>query len=526
MSTTVPAPGGRRLRQGLALTAVCLAGGVLPASLTGSSVALPGIGHQLGAGLVPLQWVVNSYNLTFGSFMLAAGSLADRFGRRRMFTIGTVLFALSSLVSAFAANVYLLDAVRAVAGLGAAAVLTAGSAMLAGLFQGPALGRAFGILGSAFGAGLALGPSSAGLLVSAFGWRAVFASHLAVAVLALLIVPLVPADRERSAGGVDWLGTFTFTGALFLFTLAMVEGPQLGWFGGGQVPAMLLGSLALLLAFGVTEARRKHPMFDLSLFRRPRFVAVCLMPVVLAFGFVSLLVLLPTWFVAADGLSSARTGAVMMALTVPVLLLPTVAGNLAQRVPARVLLALSLVLMAGGTAWLTVVRPGIPLLQLTGPLLLIGAGMGVAAGLLDAAAIGSVEPERAGMAAGMFNTMRLAGETVAIVIMSAVLVTLTGTRLAAHAPAGTSGGALADKLVSGDPAGALGLAPGADPTALGALLADGYTDALRTLLWILTAVCLLSAVPITLLVRERRTATDPADTAVAEEREPAGVGAA
>ncbi|PYC72358.1 MFS transporter [Streptomyces tateyamensis] len=503
MSTTLASP-DRRLRQGLALVAVCLAGGILPASLTGSSVALPGIGHDLHAGLVPLQWVVNSYNLTFGSFMLAAGSLADRIGRRRMFTLGTALFALCSLVSAFAGNVYLLDAVRALSGVGAAAVLTSGSALLAGLFQGPALGRAFGILGSAFGAGLALGPSTAGFLESAFGWRAVFLSHVVVTVLAMLLIPLIPASRERSAGGVDWLGTATFTGALFLLTLAMVEGPQLGWFSLGQVPAMLLGSLALLVAFVVTERRRAHPMFDLSLFRSPRFVAVCLMPVVLAFGFVSLLVLLPSWFVTADGLSTAQTGLVMMALTAPVLLLPAVAGSLAKRFSARVLLGLSLVLMAVGTAWLTVLHPGVGAGLLVGPLLLIGAGMGVAAGLLDAAAIGSVEPERAGMAAGMFNTMRLAGETVAIVIMSTVLVSLTGSRL--DGKVGAAGGqAVADKLVGGDMSGALALVTG-DRGALTQLLAGGYSDALRLTLWALTAICLLSAVPITLLLRERKAA--------------------
>ncbi|RKE20789.1 MFS transporter [Streptomyces sp. TLI_171] len=518
MSNTVPAPGGRRLRKGLALTAVCLAGGILPASLTGSSVALPGIGHDLDAGLAPLQWVVNSYNLTFGSFMLAAGSLADRVGRRRMFTAGTVLFALSSLLSALAGNVYLLDALRALAGLGAAAVLTSGSALLAGLFEGPALGRAFGILGSSFGAGLALGPSTAGLLVSAFGWRAVFLSHLAVAALALVLVPVVPADRpERSGGRADWIGTLTFTGALFLFTLAMVEGPQLGWFGGGQVPGLVAGSLALLVAFVVAERRLKHPMFDLTLFRNPRFVAVCLMPVVLAFGFVSLLVLLPSWLVAADGLSTAAAGAAMMALTAPVLLLPALAGKLSARVPAGALLGASLVLMAAGTAWLTVVRPGISTAALVGPLLVIGAGMGIAAGLLDAAAIGSVEPERAGMAAGMFNTMRLAGETVAIVIMSAILVSLTAGRLTG-APA--AGGALAGKLVGGDLSGALALAPGADPAAFTAQLADGYTGALRLTLWILTAICLLSTVPVVLLVRDRRTA--PAATAPDAPDAPAG----
>ena len=515
---TIAAPAmPQHLRRGLVLAAVCLAGGVLPASLTGSSVALPGIGLAMHAHLAPLQWVVNAYNLTFGSLMLAAGSLADRVGRRRMFTLGTSLFALCSLLSALSTNVVLLDALRALAGVGAAAVLTSGSALLATTFQGPALGSAFGILGSAFGAGLALGPSTAGLLVSAFGWRAVFLSHLAVVAVAMLAIPLMPAGRTRGGGSADWIGTVTFTGALFLFTLAMVEGPQLGWTSDARVPAMVLGCVALLVAFVVTERRREHPMFDLDLFRSPRFVAVCLMPVVLAFGFVSLLVLLPSWFMAGDGLSSARAGTTMMALTVPVLLLPMLAGRLSQRVPAGLLLGLSLVLVSAGSAWLTVLRPGVATLAVVGPLLLIGSGMGVAAGLLDGAAVSSVEPERAGMAAGMFNTMRLGGETIAIVIMSAALVTLTGNHLAGRLPAGTAAGPVADKLVGGDLSGALALAHGAHA----ALLTSGYTDALRLTLWALAALSLLSAVPVVLLLRGRKALETPEPV---EEREPVAVG--
>ncbi|MEU6283406.1 MFS transporter [Streptomyces sp. NPDC047028] len=504
------------MRKGLILTSVCLAGGILPASLTGSSVALPGIGHALTPSLATLQWVVNAYNLTFGAFMLATGSLADRFGRRRMFTFGTALFALCSLISALSGNIYLLDAARALAGVGAAAVLTSGSAMLATVFEGPALGRAFGILGSAFGAGLALGPSTAGLLVSGFGWRGVFLSHLAVTAVAMLAIPLMPGEHHAPAGGrVDWPGTLTFTGALFLLTFALVEAPQTGWLSGGVVPAMIVGSVVLLAAFAVVERRRRDPMFDLTLFRNRSFVAVCLMPVVLAFGFVSLLVLLPSWFVTAGGYSTTRVGVTMMALTLPVLLLPAVAGHLAQRIPARVLLGLSLLLMAGGTAWLTVIHPGVSTAVLAGPLLLIGSGMGVSAGLLDAAAVSSVEPERAGMAAGMFNTMRLSGETLAIVIMSAFLVTSTGNRLSSGADRFTTAdsGSLADKLVGGDLSGALSLAPRADRDAFTSFLAGGYTGALHLTLWVLSGICLLSAAPIARLLRPR---TQPT-VAVAEQ---------
>ncbi len=492
-------PTTSRARARLTLAAVCLAGAVLPASLTGSSIALPDIGRDLSADLAPLQWVVNAYNLTFASVMLASGGLADRLGRRRMFTIGAALFALCSFVSAFAGNIYLLDVARGLAGVGAAAVLTAGSALLASTFSGPALGKAFGLLGSCFGAGLAFGPSTAGFLSSAFGWQAVFISHGVLTMVAMLGIGAMRESSDPNATKIDAAGTTTFTAGLFCLALAFVEGPQRGW-GDVLVLALLAGFVGLMITFVVVEKRQDRPMFDLGLFTQRRFLAICYLPVVVAFGFVCLLVLLPSYFVSASGLSIGRVGLVMMALTVPVLIFPAVAGALSKRFSIRTLLVASLLLIAGGGAWLTVIEPGIALLTVVGPLVLIGTGMGISAGLLDAAAVSSVEPERAGMAAGMFNTMRLAGETVAIVTMSALLLGLTQSRLAS-AP---NADALANKVVGGDLAGAAG-----GNEAFATFLANGYTGALHVVLWVIAGICLVSAPVVAVLLAERPAAVTP-----------------
>lgn len=135
-----------RTRPALVLLAVCIAGGLLPASLTGASVALPDIGANLHAGIVPVQWVVNAYNLTFASFMLVAGALADLVGRRRMFAAGAALFAVCAAGSAVAGDILLLDLARGLAGVGAAMILTGGSAMLPTVFSGAKLAKAFGLL--------------------------------------------------------------------------------------------------------------------------------------------------------------------------------------------------------------------------------------------------------------------------------------------------------------------------------------------------------------------------------------------
>jgi len=494
-------------RPTIVLAAVCVAVLILPASLTGSSVALPDIASSLHAGLVPLQWVVNAYNLAFASFMLACGSLADIVGRRRLFTVGTIVFALASLASGLSSSVLLLDVLRGVAGFGAAAVMTSGSAILANTFQGAALGRAFAVLGSSAGAGLAFGPSLSGLLVGTLGWRWVFLMHAVVAASVLLALPVIPESRNREGARVDWWGTVTFTGSLFLLMLGVVQGPQAGW-ASAEVIGLFVGAVILILLFVVGEKRQAQPMFDMALFRQPRFLGVSLLPVAIAFGFVCLLVLLPSWFSGANGASADAAGLTMMLLTLPVLVVPLGVAQLVKRgVSTRVVLSLSLLLVALGGAWLTVLHPGISSLGLAGPLLLIGVGMGLSAGLVDGVAVTSVAPERAGMAAGMFNTMRLAGEAVAITVMSTVMVSLLQGRVAAglhnYGRPSADAASLANRVATGNLAGAANSVPPALRAPFHRFLADSYTGAFQSVLWLLAAVCAVATVVVYLLLRDR-----------------------
>jgi MFS family permease len=508
-------------RQAVTLGAVCLAGAVLPASLTGSSVALPDIGSSLHAGLVPVQWVVNAYNVTFACLMLACGALADLVGRRRMFIAGTGLFAACSLVSAVAGDIYLLDVARGLAGVGAAAVLTAGSAMVAASFDGPTQIRAFGVLGSAFGAGLALGPSTAGLLISGLGWRSVYATHMILMLVALAAAPTMADSRDPDATGVDWSGTVTFTGSLFLVTVAVAEGAQIGWTQ-PLIIGLLAGSVLLAGAFVAAERRQARPMCDLNLLAQPRFAAICLLPLAIAFGFVCLLVLLPSYFIGADAMSSGQAGLLMLTLTLPTLLLPVLSGHLAGHVSLRLLLPGSLLMIAGGAAWLTVIQPHGALVTAALPMAVIGAGAGAAFGVIDGAAVTSVPPERAGMAAGLFNTVRLTSEAVAIAAVSSILVSL----LRHHFTGGLAPGlsdpvALANTVAQGQVAEATGAVPTASRQAATAYLAAGYTAALRTTLWIMSAICLTGALGVWALLRKPRAngtapVVDPAAMAEAD----------
>ena len=236
-------------------------------------------------------------------------------------------------------------------------------------------------------------------------------------------------------------------------------------------------------------------MFDVSLLVNRRFTAISLVPVALAFGFTAVLMLLPSYFSSVDGAGAGPSGLLLMLMTVPTLALPMVGGWLTKHTSNRVILVLSLLLTAGGAAWLTVIQPGSWVLALAAPLVLIGAGFGLSLGILDGAAVGPVETERAGMAAGMFNTMRLSSEVVAIAAMGALVVALTQSRLADGV---ARFGGNADQLANSAASGELGTAvsatqAGASRTALETFVASGYTGAMHTVLWVLAGICLVSA---------------------------------
>ncbi|AND15235.1 MFS transporter [Rathayibacter tritici] len=504
-SSTIAPP----TRQTLTLITACLAVLILPASLTGTSVAIPQINSELQPGLVELQWVVNAYNLTFAAFMLVAGSLSDILGRKRVFLAGTAVFALCSLASILTQDIVLLDLARGASGIGAAAMLTAGSALLANAFTGKALATAFAVFGSAAGAGLAIGPSLSGLLVGAFGWRAVFGSHLIVSIVVFLLALAVPAGtRITSAARIDWAGTVTFTPALFAFVLGIMQGPQLGW----THPFVLaLGAVVVLLGglFVWVERHSAHPMFDFALLRNPRFFTLCLIPVALAFSFVALLIYLPIYLTATSALSSAAVGGTMAILTVPVIVVPLLAGRLLARgASARWLLAISLLLVGAGAALLTVITPGTPVFALVPPLVLIGAGMGLSAGILDGAAVASVPPERAGTASGMFNTARLAGETVGIAVVGTVLVALVYSTLRTALP-GSDAVEAANQALSGNIA---GIADGNED--IFSALASAFTDAFHLMLWGMTVLAVATAAATLIIMRRPRSA---GTTAVADD---------
>ena len=353
LSLNTDTPSGRQS----VVLAVCLAALVLPLSFSGAAVGTPAIGRDLGGSGVALTWITNAFMLTFGSLLMTAGTLADRYGRKRIFVGGMIVFVIFSLLLTFAQSVWLVDLYRAGQGVGAAAALAAGSAAMAQEFDGHARTKAFSMLGTTFGVGLAFGPIIAGWLIDQFGWRSIFATGAIVGTLALAFgIPQLKESRDPNATTLDWPGVITFTGALTLFTFGIIQAPESGW-GSLLVIGLLVGAAALLALFIVAESRVARPMLELSLFRYPRFIGVQLLPIATGFAYVVLLIMLPLRFVGIQGQSEVEAGLLMAALSVPIIIVPSIAVSLSQRFSAGVISGIGLLIAATGVLWLGQITP-------------------------------------------------------------------------------------------------------------------------------------------------------------------------
>jgi len=477
-------PKSPKVRELLTLAAVLLGFLVVPMAMSGTSVALPQIAGDLKAGSGALQWVVTGYFLAASCLTLVAGSLGDILGRRRIFRIGATLYVACSFGAAVADNIILLDIARVVAGVGSACVLAGGGAVLGSTFSGAARTRAFAGVGTTVGIGLAFGPTAAGWLVGAFGWREMFAVFGGVGVLVLLGTFFMRESRADERPKVDLYGTIAFVLGFVALMYGINQASQEGW-ASFTVLGCLAAGLAVLVVFHQIERSTSDPVLDLGLMRNRPFLGWLLAALTMSVGTVGVLVYLPTYLQGAGRLTAGEAGVIMLAMTVPVLLVPPLSGRLVNMgVRPRMLIVTALLLMAAGNAWLTVLSPGSRLLELMGPLILLGSGNGIATALVDPQAMNLVDADRVGMASGLLNTVRGGANTLALAVFGAALVSLIQVDVGKRS--------LAGRIAAGD------LGGGNQ-----GVLARHYTDAWHVVLLVVAGTCVLAAFIVGGLVHRR-----------------------
>jgi EmrB/QacA subfamily drug resistance transporter len=427
MPASRPGPRDAALPLSAARKRWILAATVLGSSLTfidGSAlgVALPAIQNDLGAGPAATQWVSNAYLLTLGALVLTGGAAGDRFGRRKVFLIGVAVFALASIACGLAPTVELLIAGRAVQGIGAALLTPGALAVIGSAFPPGERGRAFGTwagAGAIFGL---IGPLVGGWRADAGDWRFIFWINPPLALLTVLItLKAVPESRDEQARGLDGPGAVLAIGGLAGLTWALTAAPDLGWTD-PWILAGLTGGALLLAAFLGAEARQRHPMMPLGLFKSSVFSGINLLTLLLYFALGGAMFFLPFDLIRVHGWSATMAGAAMLPFAVIMGLFSGLAGKMADRFGAKLSLSLGPVLAGLGLALLAVPAPGAGYVD--GPLAgmtVMAVGMTLAVGPLTAAVMGAVPPGHTGVASGINNAVARVAGLLAIALLGVIL---------------------------------------------------------------------------------------------------------
>lgn len=386
------------------------------------AVSLPSIARSLHADFAAIEWVISAYTLMFASLMMPAGALADRYGRKRVLVSGLAIFTLASLICGAAPTVLILNVARALQGLGAALQLSAALAILSHGFRGAERARAFAFWGSVIGIAMTLGPVVGGLITQKLGWQWAFYVNIPVGIVIIgIILRSVRESRDPDAIGVDVPGLLTFSASLFLLTLGLISGNHHGWTS-AAVLAELLAAAALFATFLFVEARRSHPMLDLSFFRRSTYVGANVTGVAFAACFLTMLTYLPLYFQGGLGASPTKAGLLMLPMAIPLFAGPRiVSAYLTYKLSGRTLLGTGLALVSAGLFWMAMVAPLFRYEAMLVGMMIAGCGAGILNG--EAAKVGMtvIPPERAGMASGVGGTVRFSGIVIGFAALGAVL---------------------------------------------------------------------------------------------------------
>jgi EmrB/QacA subfamily drug resistance transporter len=395
---------------------------VIDASIV--NVALPSIGAHLHFSRGDLSWVVNSYTLTFGGFLLLGGRMADLLGRRRMFMLGLVVFSLASLAGGIAQSEAWLIAARAVQGLGAAIVSPAALSIITTTFaEGSERNRALGIWGAVAGAGGAAGVLLGGILTSGLSWRWVLFVNVPIGLAAAALAPrtLVESRSEDGSKSFDFPGAVTVTAGLALLVYAVVDAVNIGW-GSTATILRLAGAGPLLVAFVIIELRQSHPLMPFSIFRLRTLRGANIVGLLIGMSLFSMFFFISLYLQEVMHYSPIKTGISYLPLAVGIIFSAGLASQLVTRLGFKPPLIAGLLLIAGGLLWFSQVPPsgGSYAADILGPSLLAAVGLGFAFVPVTIAAVTGTRPHEAGLASGLINTSQQVGGALGLAILATI----------------------------------------------------------------------------------------------------------
>ncbi len=402
------------------LMVVCAATFMLLLDITIVIVALPTIQSDLHASFSDMQWVVDAYALTLASVLLTAGSLADRYGHRLLFTIGLIVFTLGSLLCGIAQSPIMLILSRSAQGIGGAILFATSLALLAQSFHGKERGMAFGIWGAITGVSAGLGPVLGGVITTGISWRGIFLVNLPVGV-ASLVVARWQMDEFKTphAARPDWAGFATLTVGLVSLVYGLIRAGELAWSDTGVALCLALAAV-FFVAFVAVERRADHPLFDLSLFRIPTFSGGLAAAFALNGSLYAMFLYLVLYLQDDLGYSAVATGSALLLISGTAIFSSIFAGVFSDRIPVRWLIGPGLLLTGVGLLFMTGLYGTSSWTHLIPGFIVAGVGSGIVNPPLASTAVGVVAPQQSGMASGVNTTFREIGIATGIAVYGSV----------------------------------------------------------------------------------------------------------
>jgi EmrB/QacA subfamily drug resistance transporter len=493
------------------LAAMCFALAMIMLDNTVVNVALPSIQRDFNASLSALEWTLNAYTLTFAVLLVTGGRLGDIFGRRRVFLIGVVVFALASATIGFAASDGMLVASRALQGIGAALMMPATLSILTHAFPPEERGKAIGIWAGVSAIALAVGPLVGGWLTEDVSWRAIFFLNLPVAAGAI-IVTLFAAEESRDETvdrRVDFPGIATLTIGLGALVLALVEGNAWGW-GSPEVISLFVLSVVGLVAFVWVERRFPTPMVDFAFFRSRQFVGANVVAFMVTFAMFAMFFFIALYMQNVLGYSPLETGVRFLPTTIVVMFAGPIAGRLTDRIGPRWLMTGGLVVLAASLAWQSRLTVDTSFGYLFPAFVAMGLGIGFVMSPMSAAAMNAVDRTKAGVASGVLSMSRMVGGTFGVAALGALVAAVGRSDLERSLP--NVAEPTRERLVDG-----LGSGAGLEnaPAQVQAAASHAFVDALGAGLTVAAIAALVAAGLAWALIRDHRPSAPAAQEAEA-----------
>src|SRR6184192_1546583 len=402
------------------------------------TTALPVIRRDLHAGLSGLEWTVNAYTLTFAVLLLTGAALGDRFGRRRMFVLGLLLFTGASAAAALSTSANALDIARAVQGVGGAIVTPLTLTILYAAVPRERRGLALGIWGGIGGLAVALGPLVGGAIVDGISWHWIFWVNVPIG---LVLAPLAWSRLEETHGadrGLDLPGLALASTGLLGIVWGIVRGNAHGWTSLGIVAPIVAGVL-LVAAFVAWELRATSPMLPLAFFRDRTFALTNIASLLMFFGMFGSIFLLAQFFQTVQHMTPLDAGLRILPWTAMPIFVAPIAGALSDRIGGQRLMTVGLALQAGGLMWLAALQsPTVPYADLVVPFIVSGTGMALFFAPVANVVLSSVAPQHEGKASGATNAIRELGGVFGVAVLASVFAHAGGYRTADTFAHGTS----------------------------------------------------------------------------------------